>query len=123
EFRTSERDAMQAMRGVWGFAGSPPPASNSIPEPLASAPKEEKRRLSPLAPSEIGPNLPATTGLSGPITPSEPLVLVSSGDRMYHKSGCEYLGKKHKSLGVSQAKAEGYSSCSRCFASTVLKAR
>jgi hypothetical protein len=42
---------------------------------------------------------------------------------MYHKSACDFLDKKKKhSIGLSQAKSEGYTACSHCYASTVLKA-
>ena len=76
-------------------------------------------------PSEIGPNLPALSGSSGassPATPSEAMVMTSSSDRMYHKSGCEYLGKRKQALPLSQARSSGYTACGRCYPSTTLKA-
>jgi hypothetical protein len=41
---------------------------------------------------------------------------------MYHKSGCEYLGKKKQALPLSQARSGGYLACGRCYPSTTLKA-
>lgn len=122
DFRGYEREAMQAMRGVWGSSSSSssvlagtPSSANALP-PTDDKPK----RLSPLPPSALGANIP---GLSGPsVSPGDQIVWVSPGDRMYHKSGCEFLNKKKYSFGLTQAKSEGYTACSRCYASTVLKA-
>jgi micrococcal nuclease len=127
-FRAQEREAMQAMRGVWGSSSSTsaseataaaqPPSTTST-----GAPDEKPRRLSPLPPSAIGPNIPAISGASPASTSaSEPSVFISSADRIYHKSGCELLGKKKQAIGLSEARSKGYTACSRCYASTVLKA-
>lgn len=118
DFRAYERDAMQAMRGVWGFSASDSTSASTAT--LGAPATGEKRRLTPLLPSEVGPNLPA---ISGSASPGEQTVVVSSADRLYHKSGCEYLAKKRQAIPLSQAKSEGYSPCSRCFASDVLKVR
>lgn len=123
-FRGFERDAMQSMRGVWGSSSSSSPTSTlaTAPPPTVtpSTGDEKPKKLSPLAPSAFGANLPALSGT--PATPSEPTVWVSTGDKLYHKSGCEFLDKKKRSIGLSQAKSEGFTACSRCFASTVMKA-
>jgi endonuclease YncB( thermonuclease family) len=126
DFRSYERDAMQAMRGVWG--SDPSSSAIAATQPLtpdATSTGEKPRRLSPLMPSEIGPNLPAVSGASGVSTAStsnEATVLVSSAERMYHKSGCEYLGKKKQAMALSQARSSGYTACGRCYPSTTLKA-
>jgi len=126
DFRGFERDAMQSMRGVWGSSStsastSSPSLTAAPPAPVTPSTSEDKpKKLSPLAPSAFGANIPALSGT--PTTPSEPTVWVSTGDKMYHKSGCEFLDKKKRSLGLSQAKSEGFTACSRCFASTVMKA-
>ena len=121
EFRALERDAIQAMRGVWGLSGQPPTAASTTTSPPSTASQDEgRKRLSPLSPSEIGPNLPAT---SETYSPSEPMVFISPADRMYHKSGCDYLDKKKQStVAMSKAKADNYTACGRCYASTVLRA-
>jgi len=124
-FRAQEREAMQSMRGVWGSSapvatsasGATQPPPNASPTPT----EEKSRRLSPLSPSAIGPNIPAIAGASTSST-SEPSVFVSPGDKIYHKAGCELLGKKKQAIPLSEAKSKGYAACSRCFASTVLKA-
>ena len=124
EFRGFERQAMQAMRGIWGSSGSNPanPTLASTTPSAASAPlKDDKsKKISPLLPSDLGPNVP---GLSGTPSPSEQTVFVSGTDRTYHRGTCEYLGKKQQAISLSQAKGEGYTACSRCFASTVMRAR
>jgi micrococcal nuclease len=122
DFRGFERDAMQAMRGVWGSSSSSAalaasPSTTGTPSPLAD---DKQRKLSPLAPSAFGANIPALSG--SPTAPLEPSVWVSAGDKMYHKSGCEFLDKKKRSVPLSQAKTQGFTACSRCYASTVLKA-
>jgi endonuclease YncB( thermonuclease family) len=125
-FRAQERDAMQSMRGVWGSSasaataaagGAAQPASAASP----GAADDKPRRLSPLAPSAIGPNIPAIAGSPAAST-SEPSVFVSPDDKIYHKAGCELLGKKRQAMPVSEARSKGYAACSRCFASTVMKA-
>jgi micrococcal nuclease len=122
DFRGYEREAIQAMRGIWGSSSSsgsaaPVAASTITPPPPAG---DKPKKLSPLSPSDLGVNIPALTGSAS--SPGEQSVWVSSGDKMYHKSGCEFLSKKKHTLGLSQAKSEGYTACSRCYASTVLKA-
>jgi micrococcal nuclease len=127
-FRAQEREAMQAMRGVWGSSSSTSTSTTTAatqpPSTTGSGATDEKtRRISPLPPSAIGPNIPAISGASPASTsPSEPSVFISSDDRIYHKSGCELLGKKKQAIGLSEAKSKGYTACSRCYASTVLKA-
>lgn len=124
DFRGYERDAMQAMRGVWGSSSSSASAlASTTPTtvtPTQPSADDKPKKLSPLPPSAFGVNIPALSGSTS--TPGEPGVWVSPGDRMYHKSGCEFLDKKKRSAGLSQAKSEGYTACSRCYASTVLKA-
>lgn len=126
QFRLLERDAMQAMRGVWGLTGAtqaaqPAAASSQPPAASSVASQNDKpKRLSPLAPAEIGPNLPST---AASIASTEHDFFVSLEDKMYHKPGCDYLGKGKRAIALSQARAEGYGACSRCFASTVLRAK
>ena len=124
DFRGFERDAMQAMRGVWGSSSSSsaaltvPPSTTTTPSsPVGD---DKQRKLSPLAPSAFGANIPALSGV--PSSPLEPSVWVSSGDRMYHKSACDFLDKKKRTVPLSQARSDGFTACSRCYASTVLKA-
>jgi micrococcal nuclease len=128
EFRALEREAMQSARGLWASsatsAGSntpaaQPPAADQTAGLGSTAQNDKSKKLTPLPPSAFGPNLP---GLSTGATSNEPMVFVSAGDRMYHKSGCELLDKKKRAVALAQAKSEGYAPCSRCYASTVLKA-
>jgi endonuclease YncB( thermonuclease family) len=120
DFRGYERDAMQAMRGVWGSSTSSTTLASTPSTTQGPLLDDKQRKLSPLAPSAFGANIPALSG--SPTTPLEPGVWVSSGDKMYHKSGCEFLDKKKRSVPLSQAKIDGFTACSRCYASTVLKA-
>jgi endonuclease YncB( thermonuclease family) len=122
DFRGYEREGMTAMRGLWGMEGSPSTtAASPTPSqtPSGAATPNKPSRLSPLSPSEIGPNLPATSGAAA-TSPSEPMVYVE--DKMYHKAGCELLGKKKQLMPLSQARSSGHTACGRCFASTVMKA-
>ncbi|HSB08172.1 MAG TPA: thermonuclease family protein [Blastocatellia bacterium] len=123
DFRGYERDAMQTMRGVWGSSSSSastvataPPAAGAA----AASLDDKAKRLAPLPPSALGANIPALS--SSPVTSTEQSVWVSTGDKMYHKSSCDFLDKKKHSVPLSQAKSEGYTACSRCYASTVIKA-
>ena len=125
DFRSLEREAMQAMRGVWGPASSSSSSSSGVTSPAVTAatpPIEDKgKKLSPLPPSAVGANIPALSGSRD--SSLEPGVWVSPSDKMYHKSGCTFLDTKKKhSIPLPQAKSEGYTACSRCYASTLLKA-
>jgi endonuclease YncB( thermonuclease family) len=122
DFRAFEREAMQSMRGVWGPSSSSSLASTpslaTTTPPLLSTDKPKK--LSPLPPSAFGANIPAISSPTSSL--NEPGVWVSPSDKMYHKSSCDFLDKKKRSIGLAEAKSEGYTACSRCYASTVLKA-
>jgi micrococcal nuclease len=130
DFRALERSAVQAMAGVWASPGSSALAASTpaaaadtgTPAPGPAQQDNKPKRLTPLLPSEIGPNIPSVSSSTPAPVSSEPTVLVSTGDRIYHKAGCEYLEKKRQSIPLSQAKSNGYTACGRCFASTVLKA-
>lgn len=125
DFRALEREAMQAMRGVWGPASSSSSSSSGVTSPAVAAatpPLEDKaKKLTPLSPSAVGANIPALSGSQG--SSLDPGVWISPSDKMYHKSGCAFLDTKKKhSISLPQAKSEGYTACSRCYASTLLKA-
>jgi len=123
QFRALEREASLAMKGLWGTDDSSSTvASASSSSSGASTSSGDRRRLSPLLPSDIGPNLPTLSSGATPQTASGPVVFISSSDKLYHKSGCEDLGKRREAITASDARARGYTACSRCFASTVLKA-
>ncbi|HJQ25806.1 MAG TPA: thermonuclease family protein [Blastocatellia bacterium] len=116
EFRSVEREAMQSQRGVWGSGSNAPPATSATATPTGS---DKPGKVAPLAPSAIGPNIPA---ISGAISPSEPSVYISPADQLYHKSSCELLDKKKQAIGLSQARSQGYRPCSRCYPSTSMRA-
>lgn len=120
-FRAAEREAMEKGRGLWS------PADKSAKGSLVSSASDKAgRRGSPargpeaMMPPIMGPGT-LDARAPGSSTP-EPTVFVSSADRMYHKEGCAYLGKKGRPMMLSDAKSAGYVACGRCFASTVLKA-
>jgi micrococcal nuclease len=118
DFRASEGEAIHAMRGLWGPADGSLRTALSKPTDTQEVQGDKPKRSSALPPSEIGPNLPATTTAS----PSEPIVFVS-GEKIYHKGSCDLLGKKRTAMPVSQARSSGHVPCGQCYASTVLKAR
>jgi len=120
KFRAAEREAMENTRGIWA------PSDKSGKGALAGLASDKTGRRSPLTrlPDPMTPSIPAN-GLDARMPASgvsDPMVFVSSSDRMYHKEGCAYLGKKGRPMLLSEAKAAGYVACGRCFASTVLKA-
>ena len=121
DFRAYEREAMQSMRGLWGSSSS---GSSSTPASIAASqpplPADKAKKLAPLPPSALGENIPALSGSSN--ASLEPSVWVSPADKMYHKSACDFLNKKKHAVPLSQAKSDGYTACSRCYASTVMKA-
>jgi micrococcal nuclease len=118
-FRAAEREAMEKSAGVWSPADKP--GKGAL---LGSASDKASRRPMDRLPDSIPSSIPP--GTLDPRTPSsvvtEPMIFVSGADRMYHKQGCEYLGKKGRPMMLSEAKAAGYVACGRCFASTVMKA-
>ena len=48
------------------------------------------------------------------ITPVEETVYVTKTGEKYDRNGCQYLSKSKRAIGLSDAKAAGYSPCSRC---------
>ena len=123
QFRMFEREAMQSMRGVWGQTGGLSASTQPPPAQPGPSPDEKARKLSPLSPSEVGPNIPALSGSpSSPSVPPDQAVFVSPGERIYHRSGCPDLGKKRRAMSIAESRAAGNAACSRCFASTLLKA-
>lgn len=124
DFRGYTREAMAAMRGLWGMNSSAT-ASTTPATASTTAPGSGKTgKLSPMQPSEIGPNIPAASGTTTAVTTDTagPMVYVSAPEKIYHKSGCERLGKKRQLLPLSHAKSSGYIACGRCFPSTSMKA-
>ncbi len=119
EFRAAERAAMRSMQGMWGSGESSDKLAKEDSEKKPDPAQTDKtKKSSPLAPSDIGPNIPALSTASS----SEPMVFISGEDKLYHKQECETLGKKKSTLPLSQAKSSGHTPCGRCYASTVLKA-
>ena len=116
EFRAVEREAMQDQRGVWGSGSAAPPATSAAAPPTAG---DKPGKVAPLAPSAIGPNIPA---ISVTTSPTEPAVYVSPADQLYHKNGCDLLDKKKHAVALSQARSQGYRPCSRCYPSTSMRA-
>jgi len=119
-FRAAEREAMEKMMGVWS------PADKSTAAGLlgSSRDKAGRRITLPRPPDALLSSPPSNTleaRTPGTIS-SDPMIYVSGSDRMYHKDGCEYLGKKGRPMMLSEARAAGYVACGRCFASTVMKA-
>jgi micrococcal nuclease len=119
DFRAIERDAMQGLRGVWGSGSSAPPTASAVA--TSSSGNDKPGKVAPLAPSAIGPNIPAISGTTS-ASPSEASVFVSPADKLYHKAGCELLDGKKQTLPLSQARSQGYHPCSRCYPSTSMRA-
>lgn len=119
EFRAAERNAMRSTQGIWGNGeGSEKLAKEDSDKKADSSQNDKSKKGSPLAPSDIGPNIPALSTAQS----SEPMVFISGTDKLYHRQECEILGKKKSALPLSQAKTSGHTPCGRCYASTVLKA-
>ena len=132
DFRSYEKEAMTTMRGLWGdtssAANTPPSSTNPNTPPTASATDPTKRpKLSPLSPNDIGPNIPGAVpnmavppSSTTPAAPSE-MMVIATGDKIYHKKGCELAVGKKTVMGISQARSSGYTACSRCFPSTSIR--
>lgn len=127
DFNAYEREALMAMRGVWGSSSTASNSPTTAPGAPATEPNSPTRKpkVNPMDPSAIGPNINPLPGgtVSSPspsANPGEATVIVSA-DKMYHKAGCEFIGKKGRALGISEARSSGYSPCSRCFPSTGVK--
>ena len=120
DFRGFERDAMQAMRGVWGPSSETAATSETTAAAGSPVTRDKPNKLAPLPPSALGANIPAISGSTNNST--EQSVWVSPSDKLYHKPGCQFLDKRKHLIPLSQARTEGYTACSRCYASTLLKA-
>lgn len=53
----------------------------------------------------------ACTSLEHPL--SETVYVTKTGEK-YHRSGCSYLSHSKRAIELSEAKAAGYTPCSRC---------
>ena len=121
QFRAAEREAMEKMRGVWSPADKSDRSGKGTP-PGSFGDRAGRPEGQPRLP-DMSPSIPGTTlDARMPGGGSDPMIFVSGSDRMYHKEGCQYLGKKARPMPLSEAKAAGYVACGRCFASTVMKA-
>jgi len=123
QFRAAEREAIEKTRGVWASAARGYKADQSSVA-ASSGDKPNRRPNQPRLGDPIPTSIPATTldARTGEAGATEPVIYVSSSDKMYHKPGCSYLAKKSHPMLLSEAKVAGYVACGRCFASTVLKA-
>lgn len=58
--------------------------------------------------STVKPTIAAST------TNDDPIVYITNTGEKYHSAGCQYLSKSKIPISLSDAKAEGYTPCSRC---------
>lgn len=55
-----------------------------------------------------------TTSTKSTASKGETVYITESGEK-YHRAGCQYLSHSQFSISLSEAKAQGYTACSRCF--------
>jgi hypothetical protein len=91
----------------------------SVEEPRAALEKrlavvETKLRIdAPAAPTPAPP--PGVEPVKPPAEqPKEVIVYVTKTGTKYHRAGCQYLAKSAITMKLADAKAQGYTPCSRC---------
>lgn len=82
-------------------------------EPLLTEPSSEKS--SEIAVTEESDNKEANTSAAESEESQQGTYYVTNSGKKYHKSTCGYLSKSRISISLSDAKARGYSPCSRCI--------
>ena len=65
------------------------------------------------SPSSSSPSTGGTS--SGSSDSNSVTVYVTNTGSKYHKAGCSYLRQSKIAISLSEAKAEGYTPCSRCY--------
>lgn len=98
----AERNSVQRTGSVGALAPSPSPQTR-----LTVAAAMEKQASSTPAPS-VKPS-PTTAP-----TPVSVTVYITKSGEKYHRSGCQYLKKSKIEISLDDAKAKGYTACSKC---------
>ncbi|MFZ5688622.1 MAG: thermonuclease family protein [Bacillota bacterium] len=96
-FTTYVREARDASKGLWGLAGTPSGQAQS------NAPPTQKV-------SQPAPAVQPTPA----VNKQEVTVYVTDTGSKYHTAGCQYLRKSQHPISLSNAKAQGYTPCSKC---------
>lgn len=93
----------------------------SYPAPLAASPIARFRWITPpagSAPAQAGPpELQSPQTWQSSVIPSQAFgatVYITDTGEKYHRAGCQYLRKSSHPISLSEAKAEGYTPCSKC---------
>lgn len=100
-FTTYVREAREANKGLWGLAGT------SSGQPTSNAPPSQ----------EVTQSAPASAVNAAPapvVNKQEVTVYVTKTGSKYHSAGCQYLRKSQIPMSLSDAKAAGYTPCSKC---------
>lgn len=83
--------------------------------PQAAAAQPGVQTPAPEEPEGTGTAAPAEAAAAIPGEPeSQGTVYVTKSGTKYHREGCSYLSGGRTALGLADAKAQGYSPCSRC---------
>lgn len=97
------------------------------PSPSETAPSKIQPSVSPTpaavlpepSPSQTAP-VPLPSPSAAPVTdtaeeePVEVVVYVTKTGEKYHSDGCQYLSKSRIPISLDDAKADGYTPCSKC---------
>ncbi len=104
------------------------PTTAPLTEPAGSMPTEEiivdstvpTETTAPTPATSVQPPVTApsttqpTTAAPAPPASGDTVYVTNSGTK-YHRSGCSYLSHSKIAISLSDAKAQGYTPCSRCF--------
>lgn len=93
-------------------------ADSASPTETAAPPTEAASDFiaAPTAPAATTapPTTQPTTEAPAPPASGDTVYVTNSGTK-YHRSGCSYLSHSKIAISLSDAKAQGYTPCSRCF--------
>jgi micrococcal nuclease len=101
EFQKLENFARERGKGLWSASE----AANRT-EPNNTSPTTQNK--TPYAKTSATPKAPQNT------TAAKDIVYVTKTGKKYHRSGCSFLSKSSIPIQLEDAKAKGYTSCSKC---------
>jgi len=110
-----ENEARAAMRGLWSIPNPTPPWDFRHP-PASKDGKSSgpDNAISPAAKAKAPAIQSLTPDSPGPAADGSVTVYITRTGKDYHRDGCAYLSSSKTPISLTEAKARGYTPCSKC---------
>jgi endonuclease YncB( thermonuclease family) len=116
EFQQLEKFARERGKGIWDASLAEQPA-NRTQQKNTSQPLPIRQQAATISTIPIPAPTPTPTPMPkiSPNTDAEKdIVYVTKTGKKYHRSGCSFLSKSSAPIKIEDAKARGYTPCSKC---------